>query len=65
MERSKQFVRTASSRDSIRGAAAKQRESHRESVQRKASENLQCSRMSKLANETLDIFVQQATLNEA
>lgn len=29
-------------------------------VQRKASENLQCSRMSKLANETFDIFVQQA-----
>lgn len=51
--------------DSVRGTAAKQRETHRESVQRKASENLQCSRMSKLANETLDIFVQQATLNEA
>lgn len=53
------------SRDGIRGAAAKQRETCRESVQRKASENLQCSRMSKLANETLDIFVQPATINEA
>lgn len=65
MERSKRFVRTMFSRDSIRGAAMKQRETCRESVQRKASENLQCSRMSKLANETLDIFVQQAMLNEA
>lgn len=65
MERSKRFVRTVFSRDGVRGAAAKQRETCRESVQRKASENLQCSRMSKLANETLDIFVQPAMINEA
>lgn len=65
MERLRQFVRTVFSWGSIHGTAAKQRETCRESVQRKASENLQCSRMSKPANETLDIFVQQATLNEA
>lgn len=53
------------SQHSIHGAAAEQREACRETGQRKASEKLQCSRMSKLANETLDIFVQQATANEA
>lgn len=53
------------SQDSRTASAVTQRETRREWVQRKASENLQCSRMSKLANGTLDIFVQQATLNEA
>lgn len=65
MERSKQFVGMVFTEDSIHGAAAEQREACRQTVQRKASENLQCSKMSKLANETLDIFVQQATANEA
>lgn len=65
MERSKQFVGVVFSQDSIHGAAAEQREACREKGQRKASENLQCSRMTKLANETLDISVQQATANEA
>lgn len=65
MERSKRFVGMVFSQDSIHGTAAEQREACRETVQRKVSENLQCSRMSKLANETFDIFVQQATANEA